>query len=74
MRWLSHEMKLVTDLSVSLIHANMCLTEREVIIKEFDYGSTQVLVTTDVFSRMMVRIATKLLVINYDFPMSARKL
>jgi len=54
---------------VSAIHAEMEMNEREKVMKEFRFGTTRVLISTDLLSRG-IDVYQVNLVINYDLPKS----
>jgi translation initiation factor 4A len=64
--WLTEEMK-KKDFTVSAMHGEMEMKEREVIMKEFRSGSSRVLITTDLLARG-IDVQQVSLVINYDLP------
>ena len=53
--------------TVSLIHSNMNINERNKIMKEFRNGSTRILISTDLLSRG-IDIQQISVVVNYDIP------
>ena len=53
--------------TVSLIHSNMNVYERNVIMKEFRNGATRILISTDLLSRG-IDIQQISVVVNYDIP------
>jgi translation initiation factor 4A len=64
--WLTEQMK-AKDFTVSAMHGEMEMKEREVIMKEFRSGSSRVLITTDLLARG-IDVQQVSLVINYDLP------
>uniref|UniRef100_A0A8D2ASU4 RNA helicase n=1 Tax=Sciurus vulgaris TaxID=55149 RepID=A0A8D2ASU4_SCIVU len=63
--WLTEKMH-ARDFKVSALHGDMDQKERDVIMREFRSGSSQVLITTDLLARGTdVQVS---LVINYDLP------
>jgi len=64
--WLTGEMTR-RDFTVSAMHGDMDMREREVIMKEFRSGSSRVLITTDLLARG-IDVQQVSLVINYDLP------
>jgi translation initiation factor 4A len=64
--WLTEEMK-KKDFTVSAMHGEMEMKEREVIMKEFRSGSSRVLITTDLLA-LGIDVQQVSLVINYDLP------
>jgi len=56
-------------LSVSAMHRGIEQKEHEVLMKEFQSGSSRVLITTDAFSRI-IHVQQVPFVINYDLPTS----
>ncbi|KAB0360118.1 hypothetical protein FD754_004274 [Muntiacus muntjak] len=64
--WLSEKMH-ARDFTVSALHGDMDQKERNVIMREFRSGSSQVLITTDLFARG-IDVQQLSLVINYDLP------
>jgi len=64
--WLTKEM-VAKDFTVSAMHGDMDMREREVIMKEFRSGSSRVLITTDLLARG-IDVQQVSLVINYDLP------
>jgi len=55
------------DFGVSILTGSMCQMTRDMIMKEFHTGSTQVLITTDLIARG-VDMPQVGLVINYELP------
>jgi len=64
--WLTSQMT-GRDFTVSAMHGDMDMREREVIMKEFRSGSSRVLITTDLLARG-IDVQQVSLVINYDLP------
>jgi translation initiation factor 4A len=64
--WLTDQMK-QRDFTVSSMHGDMDMRERESIMREFRIGATRVLITTDLLARG-IDVHTVSLVINYDLP------
>jgi len=64
--WLTEQMR-SRDFTVSAMHGEMDMKEREVIMKEFRSGSSRVLITTDLLARG-IDVQQVSLVINYDLP------
>jgi len=64
--WLTEQMRR-KDFTVSAMHGDMDMKEREVIMKEFRSGSSRVLITTDLLARG-IDVQQVSLVINYDLP------
>ena len=65
--WLVQQMQ-ANDFTVSCLHSEMTMNEREVIMREFRSGSSRVLITTDLLARG-IDVQQVSLVINYDLPM-----
>merc|ERR1711862_350827 len=65
---LEHEME-KRDFTVSVIHADLSQEERGLVMRQFQSGSTRVLVSTDLLARG-IDIQQVSLVINYDLPQS----
>jgi len=63
---LADQMK-AKDFTVSAIHGEMEMIQRDMIMKEFRIGSTRVLITTDLLSRG-IDVQQVGLVINYELP------
>jgi translation initiation factor 4A len=64
--WLVQQMQ-ANDFTVSCLHSEMTMNEREVIMREFRSGSSRVLVATDILARG-IDVQQVSLVINYDLP------
>jgi translation initiation factor 4A len=64
--WLTAQMR-QRDFTVSAMHGDMDMKEREIIMKEFRSGSSRVLITTDLLARG-IDVQQVSLVINYDLP------
>jgi len=64
--WLTEKMT-QRDFTVSCMHGDMEMTERQLIMREFRSGSTRVLITTDLLARG-IDVQQVSLVINYDLP------
>jgi translation initiation factor 4A len=64
--WLSKQMN-NSKFTVSSIHDNMVLKDRDRIMEEFRSGSSRVLITTDLLARG-IDVQQVSLVINYDLP------
>jgi translation initiation factor 4A len=64
--WLTDQMR-KRDFTVSAMHGDMEMKEREVIMREFRSGSSRVLITTDLLARG-IDVQQVSLVINYDLP------
>eukprot|EP00299_Pterocystis_sp_00344_P003486 c14244_g1_i1.p1 GENE.c14244_g1_i1~~c14244_g1_i1.p1 ORF type:complete len:407 (-),score=78.02 c14244_g1_i1:112-1299(-) len=64
--WLTEQMR-GRDFTVSAMHGEMEMKEREVIMREFRSGSSRVLITTDLLARG-IDVQQVSLVINYDLP------
>jgi len=64
--WLTEQMR-GRDFTVSCMHGDMDMKEREIIMKEFRSGSSRVLITTDLLARG-IDVQQVSLVINYDLP------
>jgi len=64
--WLTDQMR-GRDFTVSAMHGDMDMKEREIIMKEFRSGSSRVLITTDLLARG-IDVQQVSLVINYDLP------
>lgn len=64
--WLTDQMR-KRDFTVSAMHGDMDMKEREIIMKEFRSGSSRVLITTDLLARG-IDVQQVSLVINYDLP------
>jgi len=64
--WLTEQMR-KRDFTVSAMHGDMDMKEREIIMKEFRSGSSRVLITTDLLARG-IDVQQVSLVINYDLP------
>merc|ERR1712048_771385 len=64
--WLTEKMR-ERDFTVSAMHGDMDMEEREIIMKEFRSGSSRVLITTDLLARG-IDVQQVSLVINYDLP------
>ena len=70
--WLAQVDKLSDELTsrsftVSCLHGEMSMSERELIMREFRSGSSRVLITTDVLARG-IDVRGVSLVINFDLP------
>jgi translation initiation factor 4A len=55
------------DFTVSCLHGDMPMAERELVMREFRSGSSRVLITTDVLARG-IDVRGVSLVINFDLP------
>jgi len=66
--WLTQELR-KRDHTVSAMHGEMEMKDREVIMKEFRSGSSRILITTDLLARG-IDVQQVSLVINYDVPNS----
>jgi len=64
--WLTEKMT-HRDFTVSCMHGDMDMSERQLIMREFRSGSTRVLITTDLLARG-IDVQQVSLVINYDLP------
>jgi translation initiation factor 4A len=64
--WLTEQMR-QRDFTVSAMHGDMDMKDREIIMKEFRSGSSRVLITTDLLARG-IDVQQVSLVINYDLP------
>jgi len=64
--WLQEKMT-HRDFTVSCMHGDMEMTDRQLIMREFRSGSTRVLITTDLLARG-IDVQQVSLVINYDLP------
>ncbi|KAK2118289.1 Eukaryotic initiation factor 4A-I [Saguinus oedipus] len=64
--WLTEKMR-ARDFTVSAMHGDMDQKERDVIMREFRFGSSRVLITTDLLARV-IDVQQVSLVINYDLP------
>jgi len=64
--WLTEKMT-QRDFTVSCMHGDMDMSERQLIMREFRSGSTRVLITTDLLARG-IDVQQVSLVINYDLP------
>lgn len=64
--WLVQQMQ-ANDFTVSCLHSEMTMHEREIIMREFRSGSSRVLITTDILARG-IDVQQVSLVINYDLP------
>jgi len=64
--WLTEKMT-HRDFTVSCMHGDMEMSERQLIMREFRSGSTRVLITTDLLARG-IDVQQVSLVINYDLP------
>jgi len=64
--WLTEKMT-QRDFTVSCMHGDMEMSERQLIMREFRSGSTRVLITTDLLARG-IDVQQVSLVINYDLP------
>jgi translation initiation factor 4A len=64
--WLTTKMK-EQDFTVSAMHGDMPQPERELVMREFQSGSSRVLITTDLLARG-IDVQQLSLVINYDLP------
>ncbi len=64
--WLVQQMQ-ANDFTVSCLHSEMTMHEREVVMREFRSGSSRVLITTDILARG-IDVQQVSLVINYDLP------
>merc|ERR1712232_1471995 len=65
---LEHEMG-KRDFTVSVMHADLSQEERTLVMRQFQSGSTRVLISTDLLARG-IDIQQVSLVINYDLPQS----
>mmetsp|Transcript_48757 Transcript_48757/g.89931 ORF Transcript_48757/g.89931 Transcript_48757/m.89931 type:complete len:394 (+) Transcript_48757:63-1244(+) len=63
---LAHELR-KRDFAVSIIHAELEMEERNLVMKEFRSGTTRVLISTDLLARG-IDVQQVSLVINYDMP------
>jgi translation initiation factor 4A len=66
--WLTKEL-MARDHTVSAMHGEMEMKERELIMKEFRSGSSRILITTDLLARG-IDVQQVSLVINFDVPFS----
>merc|ERR1712045_185031 len=64
--WLMEKMT-QRDFTVSAMHGEMEMKDRQLIMKEFRSGSSRVLITTDLLARG-IDVQQVSLVINYDLP------
>ncbi|THH11858.1 hypothetical protein EW145_g378 [Phellinidium pouzarii] len=64
--WLTEKMH-SREFTVSAMHGDMEMKQREVLMKEFRSGSSRVLITTDLLARG-IDVQQVSLVINYDLP------
>jgi len=64
--WLTEKMR-HRDFTVSCMHGEMDMGDRQLIMREFRSGSTRVLITTDLLARG-IDVQQVSLVINYDLP------
>lgn len=64
--WLQEKMT-HRDFTVSCMHGDMEMSDRQLIMREFRSGSTRVLITTDLLARG-IDVQQVSLVINYDLP------
>merc|ERR1712058_219500 len=64
--WLMEKMT-QRDFTVSAMHGEMEMRDRQLIMKEFRSGSSRVLITTDLLARG-IDVQQVSLVINYDLP------
>lgn len=64
--WLTEKMH-QRDFTVSAMHGDMEMQQRQLIMKEFRSGSSRVLITTDLLARG-IDVQQVSLVINYDLP------
>jgi len=64
--WLTEKMH-AREFTVSAMHGDMEMKQREVLMKEFRSGSSRVLITTDLLARG-IDVQQVSLVINYDLP------
>merc|ERR1711897_109598 len=64
--WLC-EMMTHRDFTVSAMHGDMDMSDRQLIMHEFRSGSSRVLITTDLLARG-IDVQQVSLVINYDLP------
>merc|ERR1739848_697718 len=55
------------DFTVSTIHADLDMNERNLVMREFRSGSTRVLISTDLLARG-IDVQQVSLVINYELP------
>merc|ERR1712048_606701 len=55
------------DFTVSVIHADLSQEERSLVMRQFQSGSSRVLISTDLFARG-IDVQQVSLVINYDLP------
>jgi translation initiation factor 4A len=65
--WLVEQMQ-ANAFTVSCLHSEMTMKEREVIMREFRSGSSRVLIATDILARG-IDVQQVSLVINYDLPL-----
>lgn len=66
--WLTDKLT-ARDFTVSAMHGDMEMAQRDVIMKEFRSGSSRVLIATDLLARG-IDVQQVSLVINYDLPAS----
>jgi len=64
--WLTEKMH-AREFTVSAMHGDMDMKQRELLMKEFRSGSSRVLITTDLLARG-IDVQQVSLVINYDLP------
>jgi len=64
--WLTEQMT-AQDFTVSCLHSDMEMQERQVVMKEFRSGSSRVLIATDILARG-IDVQQVSLVINFDLP------
>merc|ERR1712087_937432 len=57
------------DFTVSVIHADLDQTHRNLVMRQFQSGSSRVLISTDLLARG-IDVQQVSLVINYDLPSS----
>lgn len=73
--WLTEQMR-SRDFTVSALHADMTLQERDVIVREFRTGVSRILIATDGICNIKVsgidvqQVFEARLVINYDIPIN----
>jgi ATP-dependent RNA helicase len=64
--WLRDQM-VISGFTVSLVHGQMQMEEREKVTNEFRHGETRVLIATDVLARG-IDVKTVSMVVNFDIP------
>ena len=64
--WLTSQLQ-QREFTVSFVHADMALGERDVALKEFSSGASRVLVATEMFSVSFASLRVPL-VVNFDLP------